>query len=268
MKPIEDNIKNTCQNCGANLYGNYCSNCGQKSSAIYEKSLKNILQHFIEELITWDSKFLQSLKYLFFKPGYLTHEYVSGRIVRYISPVKLFLFTSFVLFLIMIKSDPNQYEPLTSGDESENIFRNFILEQENKSEKSKEMYIESFNNYFNDNITLYIFFIMFLFSLILKIVYIPKNYFYSEHIVFTLHFFTFVLWVFFVSIVLQDLGGEVVLFFIYIIPSVYLFFAIKRVYHKSSWKALITASFFSFTYGILITIWILGTIYLSAVLAI
>jgi hypothetical protein len=259
--------KSICQNCGADIAGNYCNECGQKKFEPAEKSVRSIAGHFFEEIFTWDSRFLQSIKYLFIKPGFLTHEYVSGRYMRYVSPLKMFLFTSFVLFLIMIKSDPDQYSALVTDTAEDDFLSEFILEQQSNSESPAELYKDNFNDQFNDNITIYIFVIMFFFSILLKLVYLPKHYFYSEHIVFTLHFFTFVLWCFLLGVALQDLGIIFTFLFLYFIPAVYLLVAIRNVYHKKLWKAAIVSVFMTFCYWMLITFWILGTTMVSAVRA-
>ncbi len=256
-----------CQNCGHDLSGNYCSNCGQKSDEVLKKSVFSILGHFFEELFTWDSRFFSSMKYLFLKPGFLTHEYISGRIQKYVSPLKMFLFTSLVLFFIMLKSDPDQYKGLVNEADDDDFMREFILSEQNSSSGSKELFVDEFNDQFNDNVTIYIFVIMFLFSLLLKIVYITKNYYYSEHVVFTLHFFTFVLWNFLLGVITQSLGDISVLMFIYLVPGVYLFLAIRRVYHRTLWKAVLTGMFLTFSYWMLVTMWVIGTILLSAVRA-
>ncbi len=267
MNNEKDNIAHICQNCGADLNGNNCSNCGQKSTAFYDKSIISMVGHFFEEIFVWDSRFFRSIKYLFTRPGFLTHEYISGRIQSYISPLKMFLFTSFVLFFILIKSDPDQYKEIVTEAGDNDFAKEFVLEQQSRSNESKEIFINNFNNQINDNITLYIFVIMFFFSVLLKIVYLPKNYFYAEHIVFTLHFFTFVLWCFLLSVITQKLDDFFVLFFIYIVPAFYLLIAIKNVYHRVYWKAVIVTIFMTFFYWILMTIWIIGTVFLSAVRA-
>jgi hypothetical protein len=267
MEKLDGAVDRICQNCGTDITGSYCSNCGQKRFEPNDKSVISILSHFFEELFTWDSKFLQSIKYLFIRPGFLTHEYISGRYKRYVSPLKMFLFTSFVLFLIMIKSDPDQYSALATDTGEDDFLSEFILEQQSKSESSKELYKDNFNDQFNDNITIYIFVIMFLFSILLKLVYLPKHYFYSEHIVFTLHFFTFVLWCFLLGVALQDLGIFFTFLFLYFIPAVYLLIAIRNVYHKTFWKAAIVSFFMAFCYWILITLWIIGTTMISALRA-
>lgn len=261
-------IAHICQNCGSNLIGKYCHNCGQKSSAAFDRSLKYILEHFAEELFVWDSRFWRTVKYLFTRPGYLTHEYISGRIQKYSSPLKLFLFTSFVLFFIMIKADPDQYNALVNENISEDdIIRDFILEQKSESGEPEELYISNFNDQLNDNVTLYILSIMFLFSLVLSLVYFSKKIYFSEHIVFTLHFFTFVLWSFLFSVITAEISDLFVFFFLYILPAAYLLIAIKKAYHKSLLNAILAGIFLSFCYWVLITIWVLGTIFLSAIRA-
>ena len=179
----------------------------------------------------------------------------------------MFLFTSFILFFVMIKSDPDQYKSLVTEGGEDNFMKEFILEEESSSDKSHELFVKEFNDQFNDNITLYIFFIMLIFSFILKIVYLPKKYFYTEHIVFTLHFFTFTLWCFLMGVICQGLGEAIVFFWWYFVPAFYLFFAIKRVYHKTIWKAIIVSMFMTFSYWVLLTCWIFGTVAISAVRA-
>lgn len=264
MKEIKDTISHICQNCGRDVTGNYCSNCGQSVNAPFDRSVFSIIGHFFEELFTWDSRIFLSVKYLFTRPGYLTHEFISGRNKKYVSPVKMFLFTSFLLFFIMIKSDPDQYRSIVTDEKEDNFMKDFVVQQELKSNLSKELYIANFNDQFNNNITVYIFVIMFIFSVLLKIVYLVKHYFYSEHVVFTLHFFTFAIWCYLLGVLLQGFGEISVFVFWYFIPGIYLFFALKRVYHKTLWKAVIASGFLTLSFWILQTIWIFGTIFLSA----
>ncbi len=267
MDNIENSVEHICQNCGTDLHGNYCSNCGQKRASLHDKSVRALFAHFIEEFFTYDSRFLRSIKYLFTRPGYLTHEYISSRYQSYVSPLKMFLFTSFALFFIMINIDSDQYKSLVTETDDGDFMKEFILEQQSLSGKSQDLYIENFNSQFNDNITLYIFIIMILFSVLLKIVYLPKHYFYAEHIVLTLHFFTFVLWCFLLGGILQEFDDIFVIIFLYFVPGIYLLIAIRKVYHKTLWKAIIVSMFMTFSYWLLITGWMIGTVFVSALRA-
>jgi hypothetical protein len=261
-------ISHICQNCGTDIAGKFCHACGQRASLAYDRSLKSFIEHFFEELFVWDSRALRSIKYLLIRPGFLTHEYISGRVQSYISPLKLFLFTSLISFFIMIKADPDVYSSMVTESDNENDYiASFILEQESQSGESKELYIDNFNEQISGNITIYVFFIMVVFSVLLNLIYITKKIYYVEHLVFTLHFFTFVLICMFVGTFIDAIWDSAVVFFIYVIPAIYLFFALKTVYHKTIWKALLVCSFLTVNYWILVTVWIMGTMFISAMLA-
>ena len=62
MNELAENIKHICQNCGADLKGKYCDNCGQSGEAAFDKSVYAIISHFFEELLTWDSRFFHVFK--------------------------------------------------------------------------------------------------------------------------------------------------------------------------------------------------------------
>lgn len=88
-----------CLNCGAEVKGHYCSECGQPN---YEprESFRHILTHFITDYLHLDEKFFSSLKYLLFNPGLLTNEFNSGKRVKYVHPFRLYIFISIVFFIV------------------------------------------------------------------------------------------------------------------------------------------------------------------------
>lgn len=87
-----------CLNCGAEVKGHYCSECGQ---ANYEpkESFRHILTHFITDYLHLDEKFFSSLKYLLFNPGLLTKEFNAGKRVKYVHPFRLYIFITIVFFI-------------------------------------------------------------------------------------------------------------------------------------------------------------------------
>lgn len=88
-----------CLNCGTEVPGRYCTNCGQENTVPHE-TFGHLLKHFVADVVHYDSKTLLTLKYLLFKPGFLTKEYIAGKRVSYVNPIKLYIFTSFVFFLL------------------------------------------------------------------------------------------------------------------------------------------------------------------------
>ena len=90
----------TCDNCKEPLLGLYCSNCGQKDIH-YNRSIFLVVGDFFKELFDVDSYVFKSLFVLFFKPGYLSIEFLNNKRAQYIRPVRLYLFSSLVLFAVV-----------------------------------------------------------------------------------------------------------------------------------------------------------------------
>lgn len=88
-----------CLNCGATVNGRYCHICGQENTVRHE-GFWHMAKHFFYDITHFDSKFFDTLKLLLFKPGFLSKEYVNGRRASYLHPVKMYVFTSAVFFLI------------------------------------------------------------------------------------------------------------------------------------------------------------------------
>ncbi len=87
-----------CDNCGAAVPGKYCSHCGQR----FEHAIHSVL-HFTreatEDLTHADSRLWSTIAALLFKPGFLTREFLAGRRVRYLPPLRLYLVLSVLFFL-------------------------------------------------------------------------------------------------------------------------------------------------------------------------
>ncbi|RFS20643.1 DUF3667 domain-containing protein [Chitinophaga silvatica] len=98
-----------CLNCGADVPQRYCTVCGQENTVQHE-TFGHLVKHFTADIFHYDSQFLTTLKSLLFKPGFLTREYLAGRRVRYVNPIKLYVFVSFVFFFGISFLYP-KYEP-------------------------------------------------------------------------------------------------------------------------------------------------------------
>lgn len=90
-----------CLNCGKRIGNvNFCPHCGQQNTD-RKISVGQMLHEFLGDYFTFDSKFFRSLLPLMIKPGHLTKEYVSGRRVSYILPVRLYVFTTLIFFFVL-----------------------------------------------------------------------------------------------------------------------------------------------------------------------
>lgn len=111
-----------CLNCGAETPGAYCSVCGQEATD-YRVSARLFFRELLDAL-TLDSKFFRSLGPLLFRPGFLTREFTQGRRVRYLRPLRLYLFTSFLFFVaagLLLEQRVGRVDPASLADGFVNI---------------------------------------------------------------------------------------------------------------------------------------------------
>ena len=107
-----------CEECGyPEVTMTYCPKCGQKNVET-RQSFGHLITHFAEDFTHYDGAFWKTIKYLLFRPSKLTKEYLDGHRQRYVPPVKLYIFISFVTFLLL---------SLLSGGQEENIDSNQVV---------------------------------------------------------------------------------------------------------------------------------------------
>ena len=88
-----------CLNCGTVLKGPFCYYCGQPDRN-FLRFFPVLLRDMLEDLLDLDSRFMRTIKPLLFKPGKLTRDYMEGRRFRYAPPMRLYIFSSIVFFLL------------------------------------------------------------------------------------------------------------------------------------------------------------------------
>src|SRR5215469_2322812 len=86
-----------CENCGAELQGHWCSQCGQPAIE-YRRSFRHVVSDLLNEFLNWDSKFFTTIALLILKPWRLTNEFLAGKRVRYANPLRLYLLASILFF--------------------------------------------------------------------------------------------------------------------------------------------------------------------------
>ena len=99
--------ENNCLNCGSDLQGKYCHVCGQENLQIKE-SFGHVMSHAISDYFHFDHQFFHTLKPLLFKPGYLTNEYMAGKRMQYLHPIKMYIFISLVYFLLLFSANKDE----------------------------------------------------------------------------------------------------------------------------------------------------------------
>src|SRR6476469_594211 len=103
-----------CENCGAPLTGHYCGQCGQ-AAVDYRRSFRYVIADVLDSFLNWDSKFFTTIALLIVKPWRLTNEFLAGKRVRYVNPLRLYLLASILFFFAVnygakgIRIDPTKF---------------------------------------------------------------------------------------------------------------------------------------------------------------
>ena len=99
MSHFKERREKNCLNCNAEVHGKYCHVCGQENIEPKETAW-HLITHFFNDITHFDGKFFSTLKLLIIRPGFLPKEYMIGRRNSYLNPVRMYIFTSAIFFLI------------------------------------------------------------------------------------------------------------------------------------------------------------------------
>jgi hypothetical protein len=99
LSHLKERKEKNCLNCNAEVQGRFCQVCGQENTEPFETAW-HLVTHFFNDITHFDGKFFSTLKYLISRPGFVSREYMIGRRASYLNPVRMYVFTSAIFFLI------------------------------------------------------------------------------------------------------------------------------------------------------------------------
>lgn len=89
-----------CRNCGAPAPDHYCPRCGQETNE-HLPTAREFAHEFILHYFAAEGRLWRTLGALLLHPGRLTLEYIRGRKRSYVLPLRLYLTTSVVFFVVL-----------------------------------------------------------------------------------------------------------------------------------------------------------------------
>ncbi len=89
-----------CPNCGTTRTLTYCPDCGQNRHD-QSRSVFEFIAEFIAHHLLIDAKTVRTVMNLCFRPGRLTRDYIDGKRARYVSPLRVYFFSSLSFFLVL-----------------------------------------------------------------------------------------------------------------------------------------------------------------------
>lgn len=327
MPEMTDQENKYCPNCGAEVHGRYCHECGQDQKH-YRVSVRHILDDFASTYLTFDSKLFRSIIPLLFQPGYLTNEYLAGKRVSFIRPLRMYLFASFVFFFVLSLSDNNiitvggqksevapadsaivdstvhtlnrelsgmldstkirqpkttiakdvadSVKPDSTKIDSSKLFQlqnvdyrpNTEIINLNFSIKGKPYHYQinrnTFKKNFIGNLPTMMFFLLPIFALFLKLLYIRRERLYVEHLVFSLYTHAFVFLISALVIIIPWGVPETILNWSIL---VYMYIAMKQVYSQGYFKTFVKFAglllMYFMTLGVSLLVTMVATVVLS-----
>ena len=137
-----------CGNCGAELRGPHCHACGQPTKGLV-RHFSSIVGDFFDSVFDLDSRLLRTMWPLFSRPGFLSREYFDGHRVRFVSPVRLFVFLIILAFFLaqisfdwsdaQVMSDGGMYAKADTVEEVERLRDEALEGIEESREASKDV---------------------------------------------------------------------------------------------------------------------------------
>jgi len=215
-----------CENCGAQLTGRYCAQCGQ-AAIDYRRSFRHVIVDVLDSFLNWDSKFFATLGLLITRPWRLTNEFLAGRRVRYVHPLRLYLLASILFFLGVnqlaksahlrpntnfkreelppeahAKYDAAMAKVLPSGrkdffkaadkdEPSRNDFEKWVEARAKEKFGENGANAQAFLITLINNLPGMMLCCIPLFAFVLKILYLRRHVFYIDHLIYALHIHTF-----------------------------------------------------------------------------
>lgn len=241
----------TCPNCGRAFRGRFCPDCGQELQDVHVP-LGVVAREFLGDLLAFDERLWRTLRPLLARPGRLTVEYLAGRRVRYVPPLRLYAFAGFVYFSVMTLTGGGPFAPRIeiTGDEAALSARGAevqptgerpagevdrFLRQVDKAARDRRAFSRSLIG----ALSYAHFLLMPVFALLLKAFY--RRRYYAEHLIFSLHFHAFVLLpgaavVALLALLPIDPRGPVAqagVLVWFLAVAAYLYLALRRVYGGS-----------------------------------
>src|SRR5207244_4701090 len=72
-----------------------------QAAVYYRRSFRHVIVDVLDSFLNWDSKFLATIGLLIVKPWRLTNEFLAGKRVRYVHPLRLYLLASILFFFVV-----------------------------------------------------------------------------------------------------------------------------------------------------------------------
>lgn len=193
---VAQDVRATCANCGTNLLGEYCFQCGQKRIPPDHLSLRRFVHKAVVHVGDFEhTKIFRTLRALLVRPGLLTTEYIAGKRADWVTPLNIFLsIFAISVFLYSAFKSVALYDvsSLFIADHSGTIRKSFERMAEQR-QLPLEAFIAAVNAKWRTYVSLSQFIYPLLSAFVLMFFYARQRRYFVEHLVFSMHYQAFAL---------------------------------------------------------------------------
>lgn len=314
---------NSCPNCNTHLSGeNFCPVCGQKND-IRRFTFWHFISESISHFLAFDGRFFNTLRKLVARPGQVPKEYIEGKRVRYMNPLRLYFISSIILlFVAQLGSDrtTSKIEETEASKELTSSQRDSIITEEldalpgvplkmtidtttenellttlekmveyseahpaesasvalekngientfwnrflyHQAFKVSNLNTKEFQNYLRSKMFWVLFFFLPILALLLKLLYIRRDFYYTEHLFFT--FYSQAVFFIILSLALIWPTSGIPVAIGSLLFLIYLYVSMKRFYQQGTVK-----TFFKFFLLNLLAVPVFGAFFLLATMVV
>ncbi len=244
-----------CPNCESPNVQDYCASCGQRSGTLHIP-VRAIVSETMLSIFAFDSRTWQTLFILIRRPGLLTKHYLDGKRARYVAPLRLYLFISFMAFLLMAVF-PGSDDPMVNIGTSDSTATDTTnVQTSDDNLESAEVDMDSHwltelirpaqedpgwvSDRFSRRLPWVFFIAMPAFAGVLRLLYRKREPFYVPHLIFTLHAYAAGFLMFAVGLVIEALLGSGIFLSVAMLGMVcHLYWSLRRVYCQGRLRTLV-----------------------------
>jgi hypothetical protein len=194
----------TCPTCKAAVSSEYCPACGENALDSHDLALRGLLSKIFHAFTDIDGRLLRSFRSLITHPGELTAAYVQGRRMPYIGPFQIFLLANVLFFAVQSLTNTNVVSSTLDShlhqQDWSTVAQRLVAQRLEQPATTLEQYAPIFDQAVVLNAKSLIILMVLPFALLLPLLFHRNHQPLGAHVVFSLHFYAFVLLLFCASL--------------------------------------------------------------------
>jgi hypothetical protein len=201
----------TCPTCSTSVATRFCPTCGESPVSPREHTLRGLAERLFQAFTSIDTKTARSVLALLRHPGELTVSWMEGIRKAYVAPITLFLLVNVLFFAVQSLTGMAVFSSTLDSHLHHQDWSAFASSMVERRLEATGLSLEEFTDRFDNAVVThakaFIILMAAPFALVLPIVFMRARRPFMTHVVFSLHFYTFLLLLFCVALLAARLSA-------------------------------------------------------------